>query len=364
MTTPLRSKIPDWRSHQSILPKHGNWPAARHRFTLESLWALDMAILTQRPLLIRGEPGIGKSQIARAAAKELGVPFLSHVIDERSERDDLLYHYDAVSRLAHAQVSSVLIHQRGADGQEHSPETLNLPETLKETMREMLAEDNFFRPGVLWWALNWKGAEEQRCKFEKYCRSCPPPAKEVSGDAQTPCGPVVLIDEIDKADPSLPNGLLECLGTDGFRSPHLGRDVSVPEGGRRPLIVFTTNEERELPAAFLRRCLVLPVSFPKSEEEARKFLVHERARVWYDSKQISDDVCFEVAAAVLSERAQTASLAVPGIVRPGAAEFLDLVRALVEFANAEAADNGKRDSVQRVALNELKGFALRKSAGE
>src|SRR4051812_19672296 len=89
------------------LPKRGSWPKSRHRFSLKSVWAVRAAIAAQRPLLLRGEPGIGKSQLARAVAEKLGVPFLYHVVDERSERDELLYSYDAVARLAEAQVSSL-----------------------------------------------------------------------------------------------------------------------------------------------------------------------------------------------------------------------------------------------------------------
>lgn len=351
MTTPLRSKIPDPSRCETILETDGNWPKAKHRFTVESLWALDMAILTNRPLLIRGEPGIGKSQIARAAAAELGVPFLSHVIDERSDRDDLLYHYDAVSRLAQAQISSVLV-QQAAGKNDLSAEKL---------LKENLAEDNFFRPGVLWWALNWGSAEGQAQKFSQYCRTSSPPAKRIAEDAEVPCGPVVLIDEIDKADPSLPNGLLECLGTDGFRSAHLDRYVSVPAGGKKPLIVFTTNEERELPAAFLRRCLVLSVPFP-SGENAGEFLIRERARVWYDAEQISDEVCLEVAGIVLKERAKTPDRNVTGAAKPGAAEFLDLVHALVQFADTDKVKGEQRKAVQREVLEEIKDFALLKSA--
>ena len=351
MTTPLRSKIPDPSHHQTTMLKDGNWPEAKHRFTQESLWALDMAILTNRPLLIRGEPGIGKSQIARAAAAELGVPFLSHVIDERSDRDDLLYHYDAVSRLAQAQISSVLV-QQAAGKNDLSAEKL---------LKENLAEDNFFRPGVLWWALDWSSAAVQATKFSQYCRTCTPPAQAIAAEIQVPCGPVVLIDEIDKADPSLPNGLLECLGTDGFRSAHLDRYVSVPAGGRKPLVIFTTNEERELPAAFLRRCLVLSVPFPEGEN-AREFLIRERARVWYKSEQISDDVCSEVAKIVLEERAKSPDRKVSGAAKPGAAEFLDLVHALVKFADTENVTDDKREAVQREVLEEIKDFALLKSA--
>lgn len=83
---------------------HGAWPATRHQFDKDGVWAIRAALATGRPLLLRGEPGIGKSQLARAAAEHLRVPFLAKVIDERTERDDLLCYYDAVARVAAAQV--------------------------------------------------------------------------------------------------------------------------------------------------------------------------------------------------------------------------------------------------------------------
>jgi len=89
------------------LPLQDSWPESSHRFDTKSVWAVRAAIASGRPLLLRGEPGIGKSQIARAVAEELKVPFLYHVVDERSERDELLYTYDAVARLAEAQVSAL-----------------------------------------------------------------------------------------------------------------------------------------------------------------------------------------------------------------------------------------------------------------
>ena len=95
------------------LPKHDSWPEAKHLFDEKSMWAVRMAIASGRPLLLRGEPGIGKSQLARAVAVELQVPFLYHVIAERSERDELLYTYDAVARLAEVQVSALAAKDQG-----------------------------------------------------------------------------------------------------------------------------------------------------------------------------------------------------------------------------------------------------------
>lgn len=347
MTEPLRSRIDQLTNETIPLLRQDPWPKAEHRFTKASLWALDMATETGRPLLIRGEPGIGKSQIARAAAAVLKVPFLSFVVNERTERDDLLFHYDAVARLAAIQVPRPTASGRSDNG------ITGLPQSLQES--------SFIRPGILWWALNWNTARDQAELFSTYCRPCPEPcAQPASRSREKPlCGPVVLIDEIDKADPSVPNGLLECLGTDGFRSPLLPQSVSLSESGLRPLIILTTNEERELPPAFLRRCLVITIAFPKTDQEATRFLMEERVRPRFNESEISDEVCHKVIAELLAERAIAQQGQVEGVYGPGAAEFLDIVTALVTIGATVPAK--KRAAEQLHALKEIQQFALVKT---
>lgn len=347
MNEPLRSRIPKLITETVSLPRQDPWPEAKHRFTKESLWALDMAIETGRPLLIRGEPGIGKSQIARAAAEVLKVPFLSFVVNERTERDDLLFHYDAVARLAAIQV---LRHAREGNANASGD---GLPEGLRET--------SFIRPGVLWWALNWKSAHDQAEVFSRYCRHCPDPCPRPPTSKRTKpmCGPVVLIDEIDKADPAVPNGLLECLGTDGFRSPQLTEAVSLAEADVRPVVILTTNEERELPPAFLRRCLVTTITFPKPDDEAARFLIDERVRPRFTSDQISDDVCHEVIKELLAERVRAQEGQIEGVYGPGAAEYLDIVSALVRIGDTVPKKNREKEQLQ--ALTEIQKFALVKT---
>lgn len=330
------------RTHPDPLtiPASDTWPEAKHRFSDRSVWAIRSALAAGRPLLLRGEPGIGKSQLARAAARVLGVPFLPHVVNERSERDELFYNYDAVARLALAQMGASAFNDR-ADAQAR------------------LAETNFICPGVLWWAFNWKTAHDQAETFNTHCRVCRMPE---AGD-WTPtapdrlCGPVVLIDEIDKADPSVPNGLLECLGNRGFTTPMLGADgVRLPEGAKPPLIMITTNEERELPAAFLRRCLVLQMEFPSEANSAavEQFLIVDRARVSWTPAQVSDAVCQKVSAQLLLDRA---AAKVQGLPKPGAAEFLDILRILQHLRPGDEAG-------QLAALEEVHRFALKKNLTE
>jgi MoxR-like ATPase len=314
------------------LPEQDSWPKSYHRFDQDSVLAIQTALAVGRPLLLRGEPGIGKSQLARAAAAVLQVPFLYHVVDERSERDDLMHYYDAVARLAEAQVSS-LTAQKDDD------------------WKQKLAERNFIRPGVLWWAFDWTSALERATAFHQHLGrkwKAPETPKGWTPEAESACGPVVLIDEIDKADPSVPNGLLECLGNEGFYTAQLGESIRLRPGSKQPLVIITTNEERELPAAFLRRCLVLHMQFPKDKEAAIAFL-EERACGLMKELHISPTICHQVAECIVDDRSEARGRA----ALPGASEFLELLRALARHAPGD-------EAAQKARLEQIKKFVLRK----
>ncbi len=162
-------------------------PTIRHLFEHRELDAVNAALAAGRPLLVRGEPGSGKSQLARAAAKALGRAFVAKVIDARTEARDLLWTFDAVRRLADAQVLSA----RGARD--------------AEAVEKELEELRYVTPGPLWWAFVWSRAV---APAEGIAVVPPPQMADVSPDN----GVVVLLDEIDKADSSVPNGLLDALG--------------------------------------------------------------------------------------------------------------------------------------------------------
>ncbi len=319
------------------LEPQDSWPAAHHRFDQETVWAVQTALSIRRPLLLRGEPGIGKSQLARAVAQQLGVPFLYHVVDERSERDDLLHAYDAVARLAEAQVCGLV--------------AKDAPKDAPGDWRARLAERNFIRPGVLWWAFDWKSAEERAADFYRHLERKPKVLKPPKGwlPGKEGCaGPVVLIDEIDKADPSVPNGLLECLGNDGFQTAQLGEAVRLAHPGQAPLIIITTNEERDLPAAFLRRCLVLQMRFPKEHDAAVKFLL-ERGTGVAAEYGVSEKVQRLVGEVIVKDREDARGR----VGLPGAAEYLELLRALAEHARGD-------DKAQEKRLGEIQKFVLQK----
>jgi MoxR-like ATPase len=304
----------------------GSWPATRHQFDQKSIWAVKAALAAQRPLLVRGEPGTGKSQLARAAAHFLKRAFIFEVVQARSECSDLQFHFDAVARLGQAQ-------------------TLGVLNKAQDELKALLAPDRFISPGALWWAFNWTGAEKQFDKSNKAARRPEKPANRRPEN-----GAVLLIDEIDKADADLPNGLLETLGNGAFTVPYLDEPVRVAPDGPVPLVVITTNEERELPAAFIRRCLVLHLKLPETDDELVRWLC-ARGKVHFGNG-CSDTVKENAARQLIKDRSDAKKLGLPA---PGQAEYLDLLRAVIRIAE-------KNEQKQLEVLKAVNEFALRKHA--
>lgn len=267
-----------------------------HLLEPPEIHAVNAANAAGRPLLVRGEPGTGKSQLARAAAKALGRALVSYVVDSHSESRDLMWSFDAVRRLADAQIAGTA--RGGAKA------------------RTDLAVDHYVQPGPLWWAFDWESAEQ---RSERVGSAAPP--QPDGGDWRR--GTVFLLDEIDKAEPELPNGLLEALGARQFTP--FGADGPVRAKGT-PLVIITTNEERALPEAFLRRCLVHRLTLPGDAADLEAFLVG-RGHAHFTR---ANPLVLKTAAEMVRkdrERAIAARLR----PRPGQAEYLDLVRAVLRL---------------------------------
>ena len=162
-------------------------------------------------------------------------------------------------------------------------------------------------------------------------------------------GSVLLIDKIDKADTDLPNGLLETLGNGDVPVPYLRDSVRQTTKSPPPLVILTTNEERELPAAFLRRCLVLPMQLPKGDQELIDFLC-QRGVVHFQ-RQCSAKV-YQRASVLLYKTARP--LWHRGCPVPGQAEYLDLLRAVTTMQKGEKG--------QLALLDEISSFVLQKSS--
>lgn len=292
-----------------------------HLLQAQEIHAINAAIAAGRPLLVRGEPGVGKSQLARAAAKALGRAFIKHVIDSHTESRDLMWTFDAVKRLAEAQLAGAL----RAD---------------IESARAELAVEKFLLPGPLWWAFNWDEAEKQ-AKLAKGAS----PAHPDGGDWRK--GTVLLLDEIDKAEVEVPNGLLDALGAREFMPA--GRNCAVHAKGVPPLVVITTNEERVLPDAFLRRCLILHLGLPTDDKALQAFLAARGKAHFPDAAPKLRQAAAEM---LVADR----SAAIKDQVRPypGQAEYLDLLRAVLGLADTVRE--------QMKLLDVVRTYTLRKQA--
>ena len=181
--------------------------------TPDLMLAVNAAITLQRPLLIKGEPGTGKTMLAEEVAGALGIPLLQWHIKSTTKAQQGLYEYDAVSRLRDSQLGD---------------------EKVKDI-------SNYIVKGVLWQA------------FEQGKPS------------------VILIDEVDKADIEFPNDLLRELDRMEFYVYETRQTI---RAAVRPLVIITSNNEKELPDAFLRRCFFHYIKFPDKETMGRIVDVH------------------------------------------------------------------------------------------
>jgi MoxR-like ATPase len=197
--------------------------------------AVNAAVTLQRPLLVKGEPGTGKTVLAHEISKALKAPLIEWHIKSTTKAQQGLYEYDAVSRLRDSQLGD---------------------ERVKDIR-------NYIKKGKLWEAFT------------------------------APERPVLLIDEIDKADIEFPNDLLQELDRMEFFVYETGETIKAE---KRPIVMITSNNEKELPDAFLRRCFFHYIKFPDAETMREIIEVHfpgqkgrlvsEAMRVFYDIREV------------------------------------------------------------------------------
>jgi len=185
--------------------------------TADLMLAVNAAATLQRPLLVKGEPGTGKTMLAEEVASALGMPLLQWHIKSTTKAQQGLYEYDAVSRLRDSQLAGI----EGSDRVRHI--------------------ENYIVKGVLWQAF----------------------------EADQPV--VLLIDEIDKADIEFPNDLLREIDRMEF---YVYETRQLIKARHRPLVFITSNNEKELPDAFLRRCFFHYIKFPDAETMKKIVDVH------------------------------------------------------------------------------------------
>jgi MoxR-like ATPase len=197
--------------------------------------AVNAAVTLQRPLLVKGEPGTGKTVLAHEISKALGAPLIEWHIKSTTKAQQGLYEYDAVSRLRDSQLGD---------------------ERVKDIR-------NYIKKGKLWEAFT------------------------------APVRPVLLIDEIDKADIEFPNDLLQELDRMEFFVYETGETIKAE---KRPIVMITSNNEKELPDAFLRRCFFHYIKFPDAETmrdiievhfpNLKGRLVTEAMKIFYDIREV------------------------------------------------------------------------------
>jgi len=197
--------------------------------------AVNAAALLRRPLLVKGEPGTGKTVLAEEVAKAMGAPLITWNVKSTTKAHQGLYEYDAVARLRDGQLGDERVHDIS----------------------------NYIRKGKLWEAFTSENL------------------------------PVLLIDEIDKADIEFPNDLLSELDRMAFDVYETGEHIAAKE---RPIIIITSNNEKELPDAFLRRCFFHYIKFPDHETMQsiidvhfpgiQKTLVGKAMEVFYQLREV------------------------------------------------------------------------------
>ena len=275
--------------------------------------AVRVALATNRPLLLRGEPGSGKSSLAPFIARAFERRFYWETVTARSQARDLMWTFDALGRLSDAQIGTAA------------------------SRKKVERLENYVEPRALWWAFDPPSARRRGLETG---RLDVPTARD-PGEGLENAQVVVLIDEIDKADPDVPNNLLESLGSLQFTVEETRRLVSA-QPDAAPLVIITTNEERELPAAFHRRCTVL---FLKPHTPTDLIRIAEQH--FPDKSAFKRDLFSGVADRVVALRDEAKKA---GRRQPSTAEYLDAVRACLDLDVDPAAAQGEWSRIVELTL--------------
>lgn len=268
----------------------------------ELVKALEVAYALKRPLLISGEPGTGKTNFARWVAKKLensgfhGAPFIYNV-KSTSTAQDLFYHYDAVSHFRTNQtLEKQFINNKTQEINQNDVKT-----TID--FIELKAMGLAFAYAI---GLNGAGT------YDSFFKKC--------GVGSNGFGTVVLIDEIDKAPRDFPNDLLNEIERYDFELREINRRITLTQEQRkRIIIILTSNLEKILPEAFLRRCIYFHIGFPSSEMLLR--IVKERLNL---DEQLYESVMVKINEFFIIRNTENI------YKKPSTSEFIDWIRVLRE----------------------------------
>ena len=205
--------------------------------------AVNVALAAERPLLVRGVPGTGKSSLAADVARRLGWRYYEVVVSSRTQARDLQWTFDAVERLSDAQVAGTA----GTDAR-----------------RRLRDDAAYVRPGALWWAFDRESASRRGLTDDELREQGLRRERDPEAPREEPAGGGARRRD-RQGRPDVPNDLLVPLGSFRFEVDRLkSQDKPVQVvAARAPLVIITTNEERDLPQAFLRRCVTLRLEPPK-----------------------------------------------------------------------------------------------------
>jgi MoxR-like ATPase len=248
-------------------------------YTDDIILAVNVALATRRPLLVRGQSGGGKSSLARNVANVLKFRYYETVVSSRTQARDLQWEVDLLRRLHDAQIRE------------------------KDFSSDM---KRYITPGPLWWAFDRNSA------IALVGSEAEPGHPQEHAEAERA---VVLLDEIDKADPDVPNNLLVALGSLKFTVEETLEEVKTTKN-RAPLVFITTNDERELPGAFLRRCV--EVKLPDADD--KRLVQIGRAHFPKLETKLLKSVAEHMSRTVTTPGAASATM-------PSPAEYLDTLRA-------------------------------------
>jgi MoxR-like ATPase len=274
----------------------------------DTVLAVQVAMATGRPLLLGGPPGCGKSSLAAFIAREMRWNYFEYVVTSTTRAQDMQWSVDEVRRLRDASAPNVQFH---------------------EDLRA------YVDPGVLWWAMRPDLAQRRGYT------TLPEGVKEAkaAGDLRSVHAPsVVLLDEVDKADPDVPNDVLVALGSQRIQVHGTDLMVEAPEK-RPPLVLITTNDERTLSPAFVRRCVVHRLDAPGKD------VLVEIARAHFGDLPKNQQTYTILAQKVEAERVEDDPLRCLST-----AEYLDAVAACLEFRIKPGGTSDKWKAIETAIL--------------